>query len=203
MKRCMVARALLPVRELRPMVPVALLLCQDVVLLQLLHSKRKHASLHEDVLLPRTLAFLKSLRELLHRPTGNDFHWPVEAELAIVQEDAVLYGGVVVVLPQDVVQSLREKHSVGINLHKPIMPSPLAVLDDLSPNLLEDACVADRLVLATDGGMQVRVNNTGAVAVAEGNLLGAVDCKTIASEDREALLALHLQHLRLIGPGDH
>mmetsp|Transcript_43141 Transcript_43141/g.85448 ORF Transcript_43141/g.85448 Transcript_43141/m.85448 type:complete len:400 (-) Transcript_43141:136-1335(-) len=128
---------------------------------------------------------------------AEDLQRPMHAVLAIVDVACLLAA------LQQTAKSVREKHSVRVNLDNPSIRFVISIRDDLLPDGNEDPCVQRRSRVATKLAFQIAVDDRRCHAWCNVDLLVAVDAEGITSEDAGPPRPLPLEHTLLVALGLH
>jgi len=198
MERSVSARTSLP-----PFGWFTMILHKYVEVVVLLDPEGFQARLQVHVLLGRPLAAVRPVCVDVQSSSRNNFHGAVEAELAVVHVHALFplsrFQPTVIQVNKELPQAPGQEDSIGIDLHRPVVEMDAVVTDDLAPDANEDRRVVVRMVLATEGAMQVDAQ-LRRLQPSQIHVLIGVDGPLFASEDAPVGFELHLQQRGLIPP---
>mmetsp|Transcript_38185 Transcript_38185/g.106383 ORF Transcript_38185/g.106383 Transcript_38185/m.106383 type:complete len:344 (-) Transcript_38185:716-1747(-) len=135
-----------------------------------------------------------------HGVPREDLQRTVHAKLAIVQVDARLLFWVD---RQDILEPVREKHGVRVDLHSPIMLLEAALADDLRPDSDENVQVECRSKLAALPALEVAVNDECDQASVHLDDPVAVHSSLVTPKQAHFLLVLHRQKFLLVAVRQH
>eukprot|EP00429_Kryptoperidinium_foliaceum_P075079 CAMPEP_0176211026 /NCGR_PEP_ID=MMETSP0121_2-20121125/14443_1 /TAXON_ID=160619 /ORGANISM="Kryptoperidinium foliaceum, Strain CCMP 1326" /LENGTH=427 /DNA_ID=CAMNT_0017550069 /DNA_START=21 /DNA_END=1301 /DNA_ORIENTATION=- len=194
-----------------PMLVGAVGLADEVPVVDALHFEHLiEALVDEHVLAPKArpgtevvevpLALLDPVVPSCNRPARQHLQRAMQAELAVVQVEAVVVVGVE---GDDDPQPLREEGRVGVGLHRPGIVAPPPLLHDLSPHRDENVRVQRGAELAAHVAVKIALHRGTHQSRAKAHGHVADNLILVAAEYAPALLELHLKQPALVAEGLH